>query len=70
METLLGDSADKHGKLPEAAHVQMADLDSAIESCANKDHHMSLETRLEHMEASLLGDSVDEHLKEIEHMRR
>ena len=35
----------------------MADLHSALESCANKDCHMSLETRLGYMEA-LLGDSV------------
>ena len=28
----------------------MADLQSALESCANKEHHLSLETRLEYME--------------------
>ena len=40
-------------------------LHSALESCGNKEHHLSLETRLEYMEA-LLGDSADEHAEEIE----
>ena len=54
-EALLGDSADKHTKEIEAAQALMADLHSAIESCANKDHRMSLEGRLVYME-TLLGD--------------
>ena len=43
----------------------MADPHAALVSCADKDHHMSLGTRLGYMEV-LLGDSADKHSKEIE----
>ena len=43
---LLVDSADKNTKEIEAAQAKMADMHSAVESCANKDHHMSLEEHL------------------------
>ena len=42
----------------------MADLQSALESCAHKEHRRGLETRLEYMEV-LLGDSADKHANEI-----
>ena len=64
MEALLGDSADEHAKEIEAAHAKIVDLRFALESCANQDHHMSLEMRLGYMEA-LLGDSADKHAKKI-----
>ena len=45
MEALLGDSADKHTNEIEAVHAKMVDLHSSLESYANEDHHLSLETR-------------------------
>ena len=42
----------------------MADMHSAIESCANKDHHTNLEEHFVCME-TFLGDHADKHGKEM-----
>ena len=56
---------DKHSEEIETAHAKTADLHSALESCADKDHHMSLKTCPVYIEV-LMGDLVDSHANEIE----
>ena len=46
METLLGDSADKHGKEMKL-HTLRWLICTLLKSCANKEYHLSLQTRIE-----------------------
>lgn len=62
LETLLGESAEKHAQELETFKDKHAKLDAG----ANKlrSHHAGLEERMEYLEAKI-GDSFDKHAKEL-----
>ncbi|CAE8688874.1 unnamed protein product [Polarella glacialis] len=63
LESIIGDSADKHVK--ELESVKVASSKLATEAKARDAHHASVAERLDYVE-KLMGDSMDKHNREIQ----
>lgn len=62
LETLLGESAEKHAQELETFKDKHAKLDAGANKLCS--HHAGLEERMEYLEAKI-GDSFDKHAKEL-----
>jgi hypothetical protein len=62
LEGLIGDSAEKYGTALAEAMVKLNDLHKAVASCAQQEHHATLEERLAFVEKEL-GESADKNDK-------
>merc|ERR1719157_352983 len=60
LESLLGDTADRHAQSIEDAKAQLGDVRAALDSCAKTEHHCSLDQRVGYLEG-FLGESADKH---------